>query len=300
MYCAYRSIRAVAILMLIMANLSGTPSFPQTVKFIRDAADPLPLAKMSAGRAPCTTDAGNAAARTYAAISGISDVGAPCDTPTVTVEPVNPCNPAVKHQQIGCDPPKDRVQDELAAMGKTGQKILRARAKVLEILETQNKCSAWLREKDANPAATFRTLDYTVDRRGEAFVRVSRNIESQDFVRDPYVARVGQDTGAFATITLNADGAFFQAQATALLDSKDGGLSRVSGPRLMNIGPYPGDSVAGQTLALLHEFGHVLNLLPVDFNNEDGKSVQNTSEVLRVCRAVIESKARSATLQVQK
>src|SRR5258708_28189106 len=107
--------------------------------------------------------------------------------------------PAVKLQQIGCDAPKDRVQDELAAMGKTGQKILRARAKVLEILETQNTCSAWLREKDSNPAASFRTLDYTVDRRGEAFVRVSRKIETQYFGRDPYVSRGGQDTVATAT-----------------------------------------------------------------------------------------------------
>jgi len=299
MYSAYWSIRTVAILMfMMMVNLSGTPSFPQAVKFIRHAADPLPLANVSLGRAPCTLDPGSAVAATYATTSVTRDANAPCDTPTVSVPPLNPCDRAAKPVQIGCDAAKDRVQDDLAAMGKTGQKILRARTKVLEILGTENTCSAWLREKDSNPAATFRTLDYAVDRRGEAFVHVSRDTASQYTVQDPYVAKVGQDTGAYATITLNAGGAFFQTQAAALLGSKDEGVSRISGPRLINIGPYPGDSVAGQTLALLHEFGHVLNLLPVDFNNEDGKSVQNTAAVLRFCQAEIESKARRVTLQV--
>src|SRR5713226_1853360 len=298
MYSAYGSIRAVAVLMML--SLSGAQALPQAVKFIRHAADPLPLANLSPGRAPCTMDPGSAVVAGYAATSVTSDVGAPCDTPSVSVPPVNPCMSAARPGQIGCDAPKDRVQDELAAMGKTGQKILRARDKVLEILQTENACSAWLRGMDSNPAATFRTLDYALDRRGEAFVHVSRDIAPQYIVRDPYVARVGQDTGAYATITLNAGGAFFQTQAAALLGSKDGGPFKISGPRLMNIGPYRGDSVAGQTLALLHEFGHVLNLLPVDFNNEDGKSVQNTAEVLRFCQAEIESKARRATLQVQR
>ncbi len=299
MYSAYRSIRAVGIVMFVMLNLSGTPSFPQAVKFIRDAADPLPLAKMPAGRAPCAMELRGPVSATNAAKSANPDSGGPCDMPTVSVSPKNPCNSAVRPGQIGCEAPKDRVPDELAAMGKTGQKILRARDRVLEILQTENTCSAWLREKDANPAATFRTLDYAVDRRGETFVHAWKDMGAQYF-RDPYVARVGQDTGAYATITLNAGGAFFQTQATALLGSKDGGPFEISGPRLMNIGPYPGDSISGQTLALLHEFGHVLNLLPVDFNNEDGKSVQNTAEVLRFCQAEIESKARRVTLQVQR
>jgi len=114
--------------------------------------------------------------------------------------------------------------------------------------------------------------------------------------RDPYVAKVGQDTGAFATITLNAGGAFFHVQATTLVVSKEGGLSTIARPRLINVGPYTGDTVAAQTLALLHEFGHVLNLLPVDFDNENGKSVQNTAEVLRFCRLQIASTVKRGTL----
>lgn len=292
MCSASGNIRAVAIL-IIMLSFSGTPTFSQVAKFLRHATDPLPLATMPSGRAHCTMDPGGAG-------SIISDAGAPCDTPSVSVPPMNPCNLAPTPGQIGCDAPKDRVQDDLAAMGKPGQKILRARDRVLEILQTENTCSAWLREKDSNPAATFRTLNYAVDRRGEAFVHVSRDAASQYIYRNPYVARVGQDTGAYATITLNASGAFFQPQAAALVDSKDGGRSEISGPRLMSIGPYSGDSLSGQTLALLHEFGHVLDILPVDFNNEDGKSVQNTAEVLHFCRAEIESKARRTTLQAKR
>ena len=127
-------------------------------------------------------------------------------------------------------------------------------------------------------------------------MRVSRDKESRYIYRDPYVARVGQDTGAHATITLNAGGAFFQPLVLTLLVAEDKVLSKISNPRPVSIGPYPGDSLSAQTLALLHEFGHVIDLLPVDFDNEDGKSMQNTAEVLRYCRAEIDSKGRRGTL----
>jgi hypothetical protein len=289
MYSALRSIRAVALLMV--SSFSGTVAFPQAVKSIHHAADPLPLAYMSSGRAACTGDPGSAVAAVNVATAVGSDAGAPCDMPPVNVPAVNPCNPAKPGQRV-CEAPRDLVQEELAAMGKTGQKILRARDKVLEILQTENACSAWFRQNDPDPVVTFRTLNYDVDRQGEVFVHISKDIESQYTFRDPYVARVGQDTGAFATITLNAGGAFFQFQAPSLVSSKEGVTAINSGPRSVNIGPYPGDSLAARTLALLHEFGHVINLLPLDFANEDGKSVQNTAEVLRYCRAEVESKAR--------
>jgi len=294
MYSTPRSIRAVAI--LLMLSLSGTLALPQSVKFMRHAANPLPLAKMSSSRASCTMDSGSAVVAEYAATLATSNTGAPCDTPSVSVPRVNPCMSAGRPGQTGCDAPKDRVQYDLAAMGKTGQKILRARDKVLEILETENACTAWYREKDSNPAETFRTLSYALDRRGEEVVHVSRDAESQYIYRDPYVARVGQDTGAYATITLNAGGAFFHALTTTVIDPKEGGVWAFGSPRTIKVGPYPGDSEAAQTLALLHEFGHVIDLLPLDFNNEDGKSVQNTAEVVRFCRAEIDSKPRRNTL----
>jgi hypothetical protein len=192
------------------------------------------------------------------------------------------------------------VAKDLAAMGKPGKKIMRARDRVLEILQTENACSEWMRKTDANAAATFRTLNFAVDRHGEVIVHASKNDDFQYTYRDPYVATVGQALGAYATIQLNVDGAFFKSLAPLLLVSKDGGAPRNMGARLITIGPYPGDSSAAQTLALLHEFGHVIDLLPVDFENEDGKSVQNTAEVLRYCRAEIDAKGRRGMLQAAK
>jgi len=297
MYSAFRSIRAVALFILL--GFTGTLAFPQGVNFIRRVADPLPLTYVSAGRASCTFEPEKAAAASSKADAVARDASVPCDTPALSAPLVNPCNSA-RSSQIGCESPKDLVQKDLVAMGKTGQKILRARDRVLEILQTENGCSAWLRKKDADPGATFRTLNYAVDRHGEVFVHVWKDSPSQYTYRDPYVATVGQDTGAFATITLNANGAFFQAQTGALVMEKELGIGRVSGTRIVGIGPYPGSSLSAQVLALLHEFGHVINLLPVDFDNEDGKSVQNTAEVLRYCRSEIDSKSRRGAMQAPK
>jgi hypothetical protein len=287
MYSALSSIRTAAL--LVLSGLSGTVAFPQAVKFIHNA-DPLPLAYMASGNATCRIEPGNSAPA--------GDATAPCDTAPalVSVPPVNPCNPS-KLGQWGCELPADLVKKNLAAMGKTGQKILRARDRVMEILQTENACSEWLQQKDSSAAATFQTLKFTVDRHGEEIVRASKNADSQYDYRDPYVASVGQATGAYATIKLNVDGAFFQPMAPVLLVSKEGGPARSGGTRLISIGPYPGDSLNAQTLALLHEFGHVIDLLPSDFENERGKSVQNTAEVLRYCRAEIDAKGRRSTLQ---
>ena len=293
MYSAPRSILAVAV--VLISSSSGTDAFPQAVKFIRDAADPLPLAKRDLGRAACTSHSGSKVYSQYAATTADGEADPPCDTPPVIGPPVNPCSPA-SLAPIGCAPARDVVQESLTAMGKPGQKIMRARERVLEILQSGNACSAWFREKDANPGAIFQTLAYAIDHTGEEVVRVSRDTGPEYTYRDPYVAKVGQDTGAFATITLNAGGAFFHVQATTLVVSKEGGLSKLGGPRLINVGPYNGDTVAAQTLVLLHEFGHVLSLLPVDFANEDGKSMHNTAEVLRFCHAEIASGVKPGKL----
>ncbi len=293
MYSALRNIRAVAV--LFMASLSGTVAFPQAAKFIRRAAEPLPLANLPLGRAPCIRDSVSAAADSNAATLASGDPGSPCDTPRVSVPFANPCNPA-SQEQIGCLAPRDRVQGDLARMGKPGQKILRAREKVLEILETENACSAWFRERDSNPAATFRTLSFEVDRKGEEFVLRSTDPSNMIIFRNPYVARVFQGDGRYATITINTNGAFFYPMAGVVEVWEEGGPARHRGPRLTNVGPYAGDTMHAQVLVLLHEFGHVLDLLPADENNVDGKSVQNTNEVLRYCRSEIESKGRRSAL----
>lgn len=278
MSSAHRSILAVAL--LFSSSFSGTAAFPQAVKFIRHAPDPLPLAKVPVVAAPCIRD---------------SESTAPCDTPPVIVPPVNPCNPS-SPAQAGCNPPRDPVKEYLESMGKPGQKILSAREKILEILQTENTCSAWFRKKDSNPADTFRTLNYAVDRKGEEFILESKDRGNMIIFRNPYVAKVFQGDGRHATITINTKGAFFSSAANVLEVWEQGGPGTNRGLRATGVGPYAGDTMHAQVLVLLHELGHVLDILPSDENNVDGKSVQNTREVLRFCRAEVESKGKGASL----
>jgi hypothetical protein len=46
----------------------------------------------------------------------------------------------------------------------------------------------------------------------------------------------------------------------------------------------------------LHEFGHIVDLLPTDEDDLKGKSSQNTGEVLRYCRAEVEFKGKRTAL----
>ena len=113
--------------------------------------------------------------------------------------------------------------------------------------------------------------------------------------QNPYVAKVIQGDGAYAAVTLNAKGAFFSAMAGVVEVYKEGGPSSFRGTRLLHVGPYDGGTLLAQIVTLLHEFGHVLDLLPTDMDDLDGKSGRNTNEVLRSCTAEVEMAARSNT-----
>jgi len=285
MYSARR--RILAVVFLIAPFFSGTAAFPQAVNLTRRSADPLALAALPLGRGACFGEAVSAAAVAPAASAGLDST---CDTPAVKMPSVNPCNPGGLAQS-GCYPPRDLAQENLEALGKTGQKILPGRERVLEILQSENACSAWFREKDSNPAATFRTLGFEVDRQGEEFVQESQGTGGMKIIRNPYVARVFQADGSYATVTINANGAFFAPMAGVVEVKAEGGSRTVRGGRELRVGPYTGNSLHAQVLVLLHEFGHLVDLLPADGGDQEARSAQNTAEVLRFCRAEIESKA---------
>jgi len=120
MYSAPRSVLAVAA--VFMSSLSGTAAFPQAVNFIGHAAAPLPLATLPLRRSPCASEPGRAVAAPYAATMANGDLSSPCDAPPGSVPSVNPCNPA-SPAKTGCPAPRDRVQEDLARMGKSGQKF---------------------------------------------------------------------------------------------------------------------------------------------------------------------------------
>ncbi len=285
MYSARRSI--LAVVFLVVPFFSETAAFPQAVNFIHHSADPLPLTALPLGWGACFGEARSIGAVAPAASAGLDST---CDTSAVRVPSVNPCNPG-RLAQSGCYPPRDRAQENLEALGKAGRKILPGRKRVLEILQSENACSAWFREKDSNPAATFRTLSFVIDRQGEEFIEESQGAGGMKIVRNPYVARVFQADGSYATVTINAKGAFFAPAAGVVEVKAEGGPRTIRGARVLGVGPYAGNSLHAQVLALLHEFGHLVDLLPADGGDEEAKSVQNTAEVLRFCRAEIESKA---------
>jgi hypothetical protein len=181
-------------------------------------------------------------------------------------------------------------------MGKQGQSILRARDKVLEILRTENACSAWYRTKEADAAGVFRTLTFAIDHAGEVYVRLTPEHNGMELIRSPYVARTMEGEGLHATVTINPYGAFFFPMASVIRDTWEGGPLTFRGSRAIQVGPYGGGTFRAQVLTLLHEFGHVIDLLPEDQGDYAGRSQQNTVEVLRACRAEVESKEKPHTL----
>jgi hypothetical protein len=297
MYSAHR--RTLAVVFLFAPFLSGTAAFPQRVSLIHHSADPLPLATLPLGRGACFGEAVSTGTVALAAAAASAGLDSPCDTPPVRVPSLNPCNPGAPAQG-GCYPSRDLAQENLEALGKTGRRILPGRERVLEILQSENACSAWFREKDSNPAVTFRTLSFAIDGQGEEFAQESQGAGGMKIVRNPYVARVFQADGSYATVTINANGAFFTPAAGVVEVKAEGGPRTMRGGRMLRVGPYAGNSLRAQVLALLHEFGHVVDLLPADGGDQEARSMQNTAEVLRFCRADIESKVRQRTLQATK
>jgi hypothetical protein len=183
---------------------------------------------------------------------------------------------------------------KLSALGKAGVKLARAREEVLEILRSENVCTEWYLSKDSKPADTFQSLDFMLDQRGPTDVFESSVAASMVISRQPYVARATQDGGAHTAITINAHGAFYRPQGNAVKAISEGGPVHVDGTRMLTVGVYRGDTLPAQMVTLLHEFGHIIDLLPEDADNLDGKSVRNTDEVLRHCRGQVEARSQLA------
>jgi hypothetical protein len=218
-----------------------------------------------------------------------------CGPPPMVTTILEPCGPP-SFKPSACNTPQDPVTAALEGMGKAGRKVSLARERVLEILESDNACSAWYQEKDSNPGVTFRMVGFELDRKGEDSVLESRDVGPLVVFRNPYVARVIQGDGANATITINASGAFFSVMAKVIGVRMGGGPFDFRGQRTLRVGPYEGNTLQAQVLTLLHEFGHALDMLPTDKNDVGGRSVQNTAEVLRHCHAEVESKAKPKLL----
>jgi hypothetical protein len=172
---------------------------------------------------------------------------------------------------------------------KDASKISQAREKVLEILRSPSACSEWFESRDARPAQTFETLTMEVDQRGPQEIFESSTNNGTMIVHQPYVASVIQGGGAYAAITINKGGAFYRSELRVLKVGADGGPYLFDGMRPLTVGSYVGDTLAARVVTLLHEFGHVIDLLPQDGDGLDGSSLRNTNEVLRHCRAEVDA-----------
>jgi len=193
-----------------------------------------------------------------------------------------------------CNDGADPVPAELSALGKAGVKIARAREGVLAILRSDSACTEWFASKDATPAATFQSLSFVLDTHGPQNIFESAPEESLLLWKQPYVASATQDGGPHTAITINAHGAFYRPQGNVLKVFQGGGPVHADGARLLTVGSYRGDTLPAQMVTLLHEFGHIIDLLPEDMDNLDGKSVKNTDAVLRHCREEVETRAQQA------
>jgi hypothetical protein len=317
MFATRSSSRAI-FLFLVICLIGSASSFPQTAVLLNTSQ--LSSNRMSSGAwmAKCQTSSVNSLAAWRFTdgielpppmndISGQSNVSEPllgvCPDGTLAARPRALPDTPCRHDAVGigsvprtipCNDAEDTVPAELSALGKAGVKIARAREEVLGILRSQNACTEWFETREPSVAATFQSLSFSLDRHGPPDIFESTREVSIVIRRQPYVARATQDGGAHTTITINANGAFYRPQGQVLKMGRETGPLQSEGTRLLTVGTYMGDTLPAQMVTLLHEFGHVIDLLPEDADNLDGRSVRNTNEVLRHCRNEIESRAQRA------
>ena len=303
-------------LFLAICLIGGTSTYPQSAVFFSGSKIPNNRTNSGAWPAKCEVSSTNTFAalrlsfgREWPAIAdgvaGDSNVSAtpdascvePAYSPPPKARVDNPCGqnvirfPGVSGP-FPCNELADTVPAELSALGKAGLIIERAREEVLEILRSENACTEWFEAKDASPAATFQSLDFSLDRNGQQDIFESKESESRFILRHPYVARATQNGGAHTAITINAYGAFYRLQGQVQKISQEGRPLQLDGTRVLTVGSYSGNTLPAQAVTLLHEFGHIIDLLPEDADNLDGKSVRNTDEVLRHCRAEVDARAK--------
>jgi hypothetical protein len=182
----------------------------------------------------------------------------------------------------------DPVAAELAALGKRGEAIIRARDQVLAILETENSCTAWFEEYQLHPAEVFRTLHYQIEFEGTSRILRSEDDRGNVSFKHPWGARVTQSGGSFSVVQVNAYGPFF-IHTSPVFQVFTGNLVWPNGFRALRIESYGGNSPGARVVILLHEFAHVIDRIPEDDDSWDGRSSRNTMQVLAHCRHQIET-----------
>jgi hypothetical protein len=203
---------------------------------------------------------------------------------------VKPSISPINDLQTGSHRAGVSLPEELKDIGEQGTTIARVRQAVLEILESENRCSAWFRHSDPDVPATFRSLNFSVDEDGPDRVIKERNDRGAWIEYGPYIARTRQNTGPGTTVTINANGAFFRRKDEIYKVNWFGGAESPTGTwKYLTVGPYDGGKLQAQVIAALHELAHVINAIPEDGASRVGfkRSQENTELVLRYCKSEI-------------
>jgi hypothetical protein len=197
-------------------------------------------------------------------------------------------------EDLGADP----AGAELTSLGPNASIISQARAEVMAILSAQNSCSAWFRSAESEAADKFRSLRFAMDFSGNGDIVRVESWDRMPVYYQPYVARTLQNVGWGSTITLNDKGAFFKNSAPVRLIVYSNERGYAIAARRLYVGDFSGATREAQILTLLHEFGHVVDLLPIDAGMGGGPqlSTRNTELVLRHCGADIKKAAKRSPL----
>jgi hypothetical protein len=192
--------------------------------------------------------------------------------------------------------PRDdvRISAELASMGTRGTTIARARERTMIILRADSGCAAWFEDSTPAAADVFQSLHYqlvegTAESASTVHLRVGLNAE---LWKNPWAAMSFENSGKNSTIRLNTHGAFFKGVSPVIGLDPRRWLQPGVGHRVLRVASYSGDTLQAQVTILLHELGHIIGRIPEDSDSWDGRSGENTAEVLRHCKDEIGTMAR--------
>lgn len=280
----HRFVAAVALLSALLVPSASYPQDPRlTGRFVAYGAGEKPGQET----ASCPKEGDEGAPLP----SHILPIGEACAALPLGAAPIGLCS---RRGDTGaaCAKDDERVEAQLRTMGKRGETIAEIRLQALEILQSSNACSAWFREVDADPAATFRSLIFLLDETGPQYILSVKDSAGVVKLKQPYVASAYENAGRNARIRLNANGAFFN-RTTEVFELYPGrGPMQRRGLHILSVASYSGSSSAAQITTMLHELGHIVGRIPEDSDSWDGLSARNTVEVLRKCRTEIDAATR--------
>jgi hypothetical protein len=187
----------------------------------------------------------------------------------------------------------DRVSIELATMGKRGATIARVREHTLTILRAESGCSDWFERANPEAADIFRSLHYEVVESESASTFHQQDGHGAELWKDPWAATSFDYGGRNSTIRLNTNGAFFRGLSPVVEMGPRRWLQPPVAHRILQVAWFSGDTLQAQITILLHELGHVIGRIPKDSDSWDGRSAENTTEVLRHCRDQIRTVTRN-------